>query len=359
MNSERRKLYSLDERVFLIKLYARHYGNHQEIIDEFVLKFPDAPIPSHTTLWRMMKRFEDTGSVMDRPRCGRTRSVMTEENMETVALTFVEDNNQSARKLSNELGIARTSLRRIMKVLGLKVYRPTLHQALSVEDYSSRRQFCEMFIIRCESDSGFERSILWSDEATFKTNGILNRHNCVYYSTVNPNVVLTEELNAPGVCVWAGICSYGIIGPYFHEGNVNAEKYLEMLEEVVIELENNVRFQNKRIIWQQDGAPCHFALSVRKFLNEHFEEWIGRAGKFVWPPRSPDLTPCDFSMWGLLKDRVYQTKIKSLSHLKQRIEEEFEILSLDRNYCINVTKTVKKRALACLQANGEHFEQTL
>ena len=26
--------------------------------------------------------------------------------------------------------------------------------------------------------------------------------------------------------------------------------------------------------------------------------WIGRAGQFAWPERSPDLTPLDYYMWG-------------------------------------------------------------
>ncbi|GBN23572.1 hypothetical protein AVEN_144157-1 [Araneus ventricosus] len=24
-----------------------------------------------------------------------------------------------------------------------------------------------------------------------------------------------------------------------------------------------------------------------------------------WPPRSPDLTPCDFFLWGYVKDKIY------------------------------------------------------
>jgi hypothetical protein len=24
-----------------------------------------------------------------------------------------------------------------------------------------------------------------------------------------------------------------------------------------------------------------------------------------WPPRSPDVTPCDFFLWGFMKDRVF------------------------------------------------------
>ena len=40
------------------------------------------------------------------------------------------------------------------------------------------------------------------------------------------------------------------------------------------------------------------------------QRWIGRAAKgdnhlLPWPPRSPDLTPCDFFLWGFVKDSVY------------------------------------------------------
>ncbi|CAB4013011.1 Hypothetical predicted protein [Paramuricea clavata] len=35
-----------------------------------------------------------------------------------------------------------------------------------------------------------------------------------------------------------------------------------------------------------------------------------------WPPRSPDLTPCDFFLWGYLKSRVYQTPPQNLEDLR-------------------------------------------
>ncbi|VVC31405.1 Hypothetical protein CINCED_3A003261 [Cinara cedri] len=127
----------------------------------------------------------------------------------------------------------------------------------------------------------------------------------------NPNVIIIQELNAPGVCVWAGICSYTIIGPYFHDGN--GPKYLKMLEEVKIELVNNDIFRDKRII-------C---------------------------------------IWGVIKDRVYKTPIQNLIHLKRRIEEEFQILNIDYSYLYNATNAVKKCCGAVIEAGGHHFEHLL
>jgi hypothetical protein len=36
-------------------------------------------------------------------------------------------------------------------------------------------------------------------------------------------------------------------------------------------------YDNTEIIWQQDGAPRHYSLRDREFLNNSFPEWIGLA----------------------------------------------------------------------------------
>ena len=60
-------------------------------------------------------------------------------------------------------------------------------------------------------------------------------------------------------------------------------------------------------IFQQDGSLAHYK-DVRRYLSRNLpQRWIGRRGKEddalrLWPPRSPDLTPCDFFFWGFVKD---------------------------------------------------------
>ncbi len=40
-------------------------------------------------------------------------------------------------------------------------------------------------------------------------------------------------------------------------------------------------------------------------LDENFPgRWLGRRGTFEWPPQSPDLTPVDSSVLGIVKDTV-------------------------------------------------------
>ena len=84
------------------------------------------------------------------------------------------------------------------------------------------------------------------------------------------------------------------------------------------------------VSFQQDGAPPHWGLAVRQFLNDTFpERWIGRDGPIPWPPRSPDITPLDFFLWGYVKDIVHRTKIRDVSDLQQRIIEALDAVTVD------------------------------
>ena len=90
---------------------------------------------------------------------------------------------------------------------------------------------------------------------------------------------------------------------------VNKENYLEMPQDSFWPAIMNSGVKED-IIFMQDGAPPHWGTNVRDWLNENLEDrWIGRGSpNMPWPPRSPDITPCDFFLWGYVKSKVYKTK---------------------------------------------------
>ena len=99
-----------------------------------------------------------------------------------------------------------------------------------------------------------------------------------------------------------------IIGPFFfNEASITADVYLDLRTEYVAP--QLIDFQ-PTIIIQKDGAPPHWGLHVREFLNETFpDRWTGRDGPIPWLPHLPDITPLDFFLWGYVKDIVYRTKV--------------------------------------------------
>jgi hypothetical protein len=70
----------------------------------------------------------------------------------------------------------------------------------------------------------------------------------------------------------------------------------------------------------QDGAPAHFSRAVRDVLsNTYHDRWTGRGGPTAWPPRSPDLNPLDFYLWGHLTTLMYAAPVDNEDALHRRI----------------------------------------
>ncbi|GFT32605.1 uncharacterized protein TNCV_3145531 [Trichonephila clavipes] len=74
-------------------------------------------------------------------------------------------------------------------------------------------------------------------------------------------------------------------------------------------------------LWfQQDGATCHTARATIDLLKDTFgDRLISRFGPVNWPPRSCDLTPLDYFLWGYVKSLVYADKPQTLDHLEENI----------------------------------------
>jgi hypothetical protein len=75
--------------------------------------------------------------------------------------------------------------------------------------------------------------------------------------------------------------------------------------------------------FQQDGATAHTARRPHAILKEVFPGRVVSLHEAVpWPPRYPDLSPCDFLLWGYLQAEVSKHRPQSLDQLKEAIQEE-------------------------------------
>ncbi|GFV07592.1 putative LOC100569746 [Trichonephila clavipes] len=62
-------------------------------------------------------------------------------------------------------------------------------------------------------------------------------------------------------------------------------------------------------------SSCH-----NRFIESTFgDRLISRFGPVNWPPRSWDLTPLDYFLWGYVKSLVYADKPQTLDHLEDNI----------------------------------------
>ncbi|GFV47153.1 retrovirus-related Pol polyprotein from transposon 17.6 [Trichonephila clavipes] len=76
----------------------------------------------------------------------------------------------------------------------------------------------------------------------------------------------------------------------------------------------------QKLWFQQNGATCHTARATIDLLKDTFgDRLISRFGPVNWPPRSCDLTPLDYFLWGYVKSLVYADKPQTLDHLEDNI----------------------------------------
>ncbi len=141
---------------------------------------------------------------------------------------------------------------------------------------------------------------------------------------------------------------------------LNSDIYLNFLvnelPQYLEDVELNVR---PNLIYQHDGAPCHYGRNVTNWLNLNYENrWIGRNGPIHWPARSPDLTILDFYVWGTMKEIVYSVPILTLEQLNLRIDEAANQIREQLRH-MDVSQAILRRALACIRNRGSHFEQFL
>lgn len=118
---------------------------------------------------------------------------------------------------------------------------------------------------------------------------------------------------------------------------------------------------NEPPIWQQDGARAHTAVVTREVLEDIFgmENVISQGFPFQWPARSPDITPCDFFMWGYLKDLVCHKSPRpaTLEALMDVITRNARAITQEQ---LNASVShVLKRAQLVMDQGGGHIEHLM
>jgi hypothetical protein len=259
---------------------------------------------------------------------------------------------KSMRRLSAAVNLSEPSCRRIVKdILRMFPYKISILQEIKPGDYEKRVKLSEWMLAKLDYDESFLDHTFFSDEAHFHLCGYVNQQNYRFWATEKPDFSIQAPLHSQRITVWAAISRKHVIGPVFLNENVNADVYSEIIRN---HLFPGLRHHKlvKKAWFQQDGATPHTANRVLELLRTKLGDRI--ISKGLWPPRSPDLTPCDYFLWGFLKDRVYIQRPKNLAELRESIEENFKWVN--KEMLQRVSKNLISRLRTCLDHNGAHIE---
>jgi len=90
-----------------------------------------------------------------------------------------------------------------------------------------------------------------------------------------------------------------------------------------------------------------------EFLERETPEFIS---SLLWPPISLDLNPVDYSVWSVLQEKVYKTRITDLDDLKHRIRIRTEWAKLYHAIIAAAVRQWRRRLSAFVRAGSGRFE---
>lgn len=347
----------------IMNLFILH-GQCAKIVSRTCRKFnnmyPNLPQMNIKKFLRIQQNFINYASPLKAPRI-LPKPVTSDEDKEINVLAyFYAYRYSSIRSAEADLGISYSSIQRILQKREMHDYKFTKVQALLPYDFPQRVEFCENMLIRTQEDPNFLSKIIWTDESKFSREGIFNRHNCHIWSNENPHA--TREANSQIKFSFNVFCLLmdDQVRYLIYDEQLNSRKYVDIIKSEVEEFTDSLPLEKYRSCWYQlDGAPAHCTAEVSAELYRLFDDrWLRRLGPWNWPPRSPDLTPLDFYLWGKIKEKVYVTPVNCREELERRLIQALG--ELDPNEVRRaVIRGVKTRLLKCLEFNGGRFEHLL
>lgn len=356
--------YTFSEQTDMLLVLGFCSGNYRESVRVYHERFPNRRIPCCKTFARIERRLREKGSLEgDKKNSGRTRNVRTVEVEENILHTVEDDPSTSSRLIAVQVGVSKSTVNRVTKEQLLYPYHVQRVQDLLPTDHEGRVRFCQIIRQKNQEDLNFTKKILFTDEAFFTRRGITNVHNEHVYADENPHAIKVKHFQHEfGINVWMGVINNLLVGPFELPNRLNSNEYLAFLRDHFQPLLEDVPYALRRdMYFMQDGAPPHFARAVRDYLHAQYpEKWIGRGqdAPIRWPPRSPDLTPCDFFLWGALAEKVYSVRIDTRQQLWARIQEAVNNVGNEETLQ-RVQFNFLRRLHLCIQENGAHFEHLM
>lgn len=192
-------------------------------------------------------------------------------------------------------------------------------------------------------------NVMWSDETMVKSHPN-NRKSYSYVHRTTPRQI--QERKQQGrlsVMFWGCISRFGRGPLVVVEGNMNAEKYLKVVNEFFIPELMDWKSKGEDLILMQDGAPCHKA----KVVLEHFRDT--GFPPLSWPSCSPDLNPIE-NVWAWVKHKLYM-EFRPAETKKELIDNVLRIWEdLDDELCSRYCSNYDKRLHRVVDADGRQIK---
>jgi len=212
-------------------------------------------------------------------------------------------NPPTQRELSNDYNVSQTTIHRVIKKSGRKlVIKPTCH-TLPESTIEKRAKRSWPLYMRFRKDRW--KHFITSDEAWIYLTKKQGQRDIQYLreDQDKSHAQVNEREQYPqGFMVWVAFSANHIFKPiYVGPGaKIDAQYYCDNVLEPFLK-EYHEKYPETNMIFHQDSAPSHTSIHTKQFLDSKGIRYIT---KKEWMPGSPDAAPCDFFLWGYLKNKL-------------------------------------------------------
>ncbi|CAH1989100.1 unnamed protein product [Acanthoscelides obtectus] len=342
-------MFSHEEKCDMLECYLVCRKSSLRAREYYSELYPARIQPYERYFLRLYRKFRGNENVFAKTRA-KKEFIISEATEIAVIGYFEAYRENSIADILKDSNFSYGTVQRILKKYKFIPYKYRPVQTLLAGDPERRLVFCHWYLSFCRQNVNNFRYLLWTDESNFSNSGMFNRKNHHYWSREN---LLLVHPRGPQVRfsfnVWCGIIGSKIVGPFFYEGTLTGERYVEFMSEILTNFLDELDLISRHHLhFQQDGAPAHNSRGTYHFLSTTFnDQWIGTNGPIQWPPRSPDLNPLDYFLWGYLKNQIYKRRYDNLDALKTAVREK--ITQIDGRTILKTVRAVEKRAQKCIE----------
>ena len=128
-----------------------------------------------------------------------------------------------------------------------------------------------------------------------------------------------DRQSAVAVLFWGCITNKGVGKLVPVEGNMNSEKYINVLDECLWPVVTK-HFPTDRWTLQENNAPCHVSVRTTQCKRDNYIPTL------PWPPQNPDLNIIE-NVWRTLKIQLKTrvNDIKTKQDLKDAVQDKLPL----------------------------------
>ena len=319
----------------------------------------DNALSLRTVQW-WCKEFREGRTTLDRdPGQGRPTDPNTDSLPRKIQDILDEDARVTVRELEDLTGAPKSTLFRTLKSMELcKLSARWVPRILTLELKQRRMEACQRnleLVDDCGGAHAFLSRLVTSDESWISHFDPETKEQSKAWMRRGSDPPLKAAKSAwkKKIMLTAFFDRSGVLTLDFLEdgATINSDRYCQSLKKLKTDYRNKRRGQSsKDILLLHDNAKPHVPKKTKEALEN--------LGIIVidHPPYSPDLSPCDFFLFGRLKKELRGRTFDQRDSLEDEVRRVFHLI-IQRDEYTRAMENLLKRWRKCIAVHGDYVEK--